>query len=296
VPLSQNDDKFELCHRKVTDANNVATLEKSGKLEGTSLSLDSQKPEESSWQWFSGKSRVFEPLLADPREAQVNVAFLRNKHGDSFFDLIFGGDAPLKYRQTSDNDEISITVRGMVASRFETFSDSFNQLNTDYVGGLAIGRRQGNKSCEVFLYHQSSHLGDETLEEGRRQRINYSRETLRFLYSVNYDKNLRIYGGPSVHFRSEPKDLQGRVILQGGIERKFRWHDMPMYAALDLQSKQENDWDVNLAAQLGVYLGNSKEVRNQQRLFITLFNGFSNMGQFYNERELQVLLGIGFNF
>jgi hypothetical protein len=86
------------------------------------------------------------------------------------------------------------------------------------------------------------------------------------------------------------------VILQGGIERKFRWHDMPMYAALDLQSKQENDWDVNLAAQLGVYLGNSKEVRNQQRLFITLFNGFSNMGQFYNERELQVLLGIGFNF
>lgn len=107
---------------------------------------------------------------------------------------------------------------------------------------------------------------------------------------------MRIYGGPSVNISGKPKDIRGRVTLQAGLERKFKLRDVPMYAGVDLQSKQENGWDINLAVQVGIYLGNQEKGFSQQRLFVELFNGFSNMGQFYDERELYVLLGIRLNF
>ncbi len=248
------------------------------------------------WEHFSDKGRVFEPLLADPREAQLRIGYLKDKHGDSFFDLGFGADATLLYGQLAENREVSVTVRGLIASRFEFFSESFDLFNTDYRGGLAIGHREGSESFEIFVYHQSSHLGDEILERGDRTRIDYSRETFRFLYSTTRIDGWRVYGGPSLHYRADPKDIQGRTTLQLGLEHTFTIMNTPAYVAVDMQSKHENDWDIKLAAQFGIGLGKHENFRNHQRLFVEVFNGFSEMGQFYDERELYVLAGISLNF
>jgi len=251
---------------------------------------------DSSWQWFSDNGRVFSSLLADPQEARLTVGYLKNKHGDSFLDMGFGGDAPLMYRGKKGDDETSVTVRGLISSRFQFFSQSFDQLNADYIGGVALGRKWFDHSIELFLYHESSHLGDEMLERGERTRIDYSRETIRLLYSGNLDKALRIYCGPSINLNGKPADIRRKWTLQAGLERSFTLQNVPLYAALDLQSKEEVGWDLNLATQIGVYLGDPGKVHRQQRLFLELFNGFSNMGQFYDERELFVRLGIALDF
>ena len=290
---SKNSKKATEWYRKAAETVAVQS-ESSAELELTHRDIQGQS--EPYWQWFSDKRRVFEPLQADPREAKVSISYLKNKRGDSFLDMGFGGDASLLYQQISSDSEMSLTVRGLMTSRFEFFSESFNMINSDFIGGAAFGHRKKHESTEIFVYHQSSHLGDETLERGERTRIDYSREVLRFLYSRNNRNGLRFYGGPSINIRSDPKDIQGRLTLQMGIERQFKLHNFPMYTALDLQSKQENGWDINLTAQVGLYLNSEEDVSYRQRLFIELFNGFSNMGQYYNERELFVRLGTQFNF
>lgn len=69
-----------------------------------------------------------------------------------------------------------------------------------------------------------------------------------------------------------------------------------MFVALDLQSRQEHDWSPNVAAKWGVWLGNPRKVGNRQWAFLSFFNGFSNMGQFYDVRETCGLLGVGYRF
>ena len=70
----------------------------------------------------------------------------------------------------------------------------------------------------------------------------------------------------------------------------------PFYAALDLQSKEENDWCPNLTVQTGMFLGTPDSPLHRARVFLEFFNGRSNMGQYYNVRERYFLLGLGYDF
>ena len=257
-----------------------------------------QTAEQSLWEnleLFSDKGRVFEPLLADPREAQFRMGFLREtKTNETNWDIVFGADLGLARARLSDTEDISLTVRGLVASRFEFGSDSFDLLNADFIGGPALGYRRGNDSFEAFLYHESSHLGDETLERGDRDRIDFSFEAFRLLWSRRFEE-LRVYGGPTYKFSAEPDELDGRTTVQLGAERTFSVRGFPMYWAVDVQSKEEHDWDLNVAAQVGFDLGDSAWIYRQQRVFVEYFQGFSNMGQFYDERERYILVGLAFH-
>jgi len=246
-------------------------------------------------EWFSDRGRAFAPLLADPREAQVRVGFIYDKHEDKFLDLGFGGDVGLLRDSTDDGRLFSLTVRGLMTARFQFFSESFDMYNTDFIGGPAAGFRYKATAFELFLYHQSSHLGDDKIANGEREAIDYSREAVRFLASHEFP-GLRIYGGPTFNFRGEPDDLDKAFIMQGGAERPFRLLGREMYAAVDVQLREENDWDANLSAQIGMQLGNPAKVHHRQRVFIEYFTGHSNMGQYYDEHERYVMLGLGYNF
>jgi len=246
-------------------------------------------------EFFADRGRAFKALLADPREAQVKLGFLRADDGHSYYDLAFGGDVGLLHSAFAAEQDFSLTVRGLIAARFHFFSRSFDLLNTDFIGGLAAGYRRGEFSAELFLHHQSSHLGDEVLESGERERIDFSRETLRLMGSWERGP-LRLYGGPALVVRSDPETAESDLILQAGTEYRQTVMGVPCYAAVDLQSKEENDWAANVAVQVGVELGDPQSVLKRQRLFLEYFNGHSSMGQYHEEHEAYVLLGIGFNF
>jgi Protein of unknown function (DUF1207) len=247
------------------------------------------------WEFCSDRGRAFAPLLADPREAQVRLGFLQDEDGDSFFELGMGGDLGLLRGRFSETEIFTATVRGLIIARFEVGSDSFDMQNADFIGGLALGYRCQNNSAELLIYHQSSHLGDEVLDDGRRARIDYGRETLRLLGSHQFD-SLRIYGGPSLHIQAQPEELQGKVTLQFGAEYDLPPAWGPWYAALDLQCKEENDWVTNFAVQLGLKLGDPAIVVRQQRLFLEYFHGYSNMGQYFDERSSHLMIGLSFAF
>jgi hypothetical protein len=269
-----------------------------GYVDFPSLSADEQAmpaPEpETGLKFFSDEGRVFPPLLADPNEAQIRIGFLRElRQGESMWETSFGGDFGLMRYQPNNIDEFSLTIRALITARFESGSDSLDLLNTDFIGGAALGYRRNVDAFELFVYHESSHLGDEELESGERERLDFAHETLRLLWSHEFP-SMRLYAGPSVNLHSDLDELEGKTAMQGGVEYPFMLCGRRLYAAVDLQSKEEHDWNANVAAQVGLELGDERLIK-RQRIFLEYFDGFSNMGHFYDERERYILLGIAFD-
>ena len=250
------------------------------------------------WMLFTNGDRALAPLLADQREAQIRAGWMIGRDADKFLDLGFGGDLGLLRRDFSPDEAMTLTLRGLITARFQTDAESFPLLNTDYYGGLAFGHKFGKNAYEVFLYHQSAHLGDETLDFGTRARIDYGREAVRFLWSHDFLDNLRIYGGPTLNVSGSEPFVRGKVMLQAGGEYKFKPWNVPMYAAADVQVREQTEWRPSLTTQLGMYLGEDK-TKNQEhktRVFLEMFTGYSNMGQYWNTYETSLMLGLGYNW
>ena len=254
------------------------------------------EPAETTATWFTGSGRALKPLFADQREAQIRAGLSTARDGDTFGDVVFGGDLAI-YNAVDREETVveSVTVRGLFTARFQLNSESSDQMNTDYVGGVAYGRKHGPDSWELLVYHQSSHLGDETLDFGARARIDYSRESVRFLWSHHFNKSWRVYGGPTFTVSGVPF-LRYKTTIQAGVEYQFEAWGRPMYVAGDLQCRQTNDWRPGFCAQVGAELGDPKSSVSRPRVFVELYTGYSNMGQFWNAYETSVLVGVGYNW
>ena len=250
------------------------------------------------WLMFTNGDRALAPLLADQREAQIRGGYMVGRDGDTYLDLGFGGDLGLLRRDFSEDESITLTLRGLFTARFQTDADSFPLLNTDYYGGVAFGHRFGKNAWEVYFYHQSAHLGDETLDFGHRARIDYGRESLRFLWSHNFLENLRVYGGPTINVSGSESFVSGKTMVQGGAEYKFKPWNVPMYAAADVQVREQNQWRPSFNGQLGVYIGKTKKInpKPKTRVFLEVFTGYSNMGQYWDVYETSLMLGLGYNW
>lgn len=250
----------------------------------------------SDWSFFSNDPRAFAPLLADQREAQVRAGFSQNRlDGDILADLAFGGDLGLMRRDWANGDAATLSVRALITARLNMNTDSTDVMNNDYFGGLAYGRRSGRDSWEIYAYHESAHLGDETLDFGKRKRIDYGREAVRFLWSRQFG-NLRVYGGPTQNLSASASFNRLKTALQAGAEYRFTRWGRPLYVAGDLQTREENKWRPHLTAQIGMELGDLKKVKRRTRLFLEFYTGYSNMGQYWNEYETTVMFGLGFNW
>ena len=249
----------------------------------------------SEWTAFPDEPRAFRPLLADQREAQIRVGFMYGRHGQKFADLGFGGDIGLARKDISPTDAMTVSVRGLMTARFNTCASSFPQQNTDYFGGVAFGHRFGSSAYEVYLFHQSAHLGDEVLDSGERQRINFGREAVRVLLSHDFG-NLRIYAGPTTNMTASESFLRGKTALQAGAEYRCRQWGRLMYAALDAQANEETNWRPGVTGQLGVQLTDGPTMRRSARVFLEFYNGYSRMGQFWNVYESFVMLGVAYNW
>jgi len=252
------------------------------------------------WEFFTGTDRPMPALLADPREAGVRLATLYDRDGNWLLDFAVGGDVVLAERSWAARKRLALGLRGLVTGRLDICETSFPVLNTDYSFGLALGYQAGGHVLELYLYHESSHLGDEVMEAGDRTRIDYSREAVRLLWSYLLPQwnagRLRVYFGPTFNLRATPDAIAQKIILQAGAEFFFSLMNLPMYAALDLQSKEETNWGANLTTQLGFFLGSQANTRHRPRIYIEFYNGFSNMGQFFNEYDRYIVLAFGYNF
>ncbi|HKA63513.1 MAG TPA: DUF1207 domain-containing protein [Methylomirabilota bacterium] len=246
---------------------------------------------------------LFQPLLADPRWPHFGASYryYLNSHDDfkNVGAVSFGETIPLFRGNAFSDSQWEAGIQAGVFSVFELDAPSKDLINADYFAALYGAWRRGPFSALARVFHQSSHLGDEFLLRTRVNRVNLSYESLDLKLSYDLPYGFRIYGGGGWLFDQDPSDLKPWT-TQGGVEFRSPWTMAGKYlrpvAAVDLQSRQENNWNVDVSVRAGIQFENVRVLERNLQLLFEYFNGNSPDGQFYTKRVEYLGLGAHFHF
>jgi hypothetical protein len=246
------------------------------------------------------RSKLFAPLIADPRWAHFSVAYhhyindekLKNVGSTSF------GETFIFYRGKAFLDgQWDLGIQAAVFAIFDLDAASKDLINADYWIGFPVSYRKGPWSALLRLFHQSSHLGDEYLLNNRTNRVNLSYQAVDAKFSYDYGDWLRLYGGGGVLFDQEPAELKPWS-LQYGIElhspRTYFGGTLRPIAAADLKNWEQNNWNTDISVRSGIQIEGERTVGHKVQIMLEYFRGHSPNGQFY-ERPIQYL-GLGTHF
>jgi hypothetical protein len=235
---------------------------------------------------------LFDPLLADPRWPHFSAAVQSYRGDDELTGVAavsFGETIPLLGGPSFAEGRFEVALHAAVFSIFDLDSESFDLLNSDFLVGLASTWRRGDLSLLGRIYHQSSHLGDELLLRSRIERVNLSVETLELLASRDLGEVFRVYGGASYMVHRNPSDLEPWH-LQLGLEahspRSWLGGALRPIGGIDLQSREETDWDIDVSIRAGVQLESPGMLSQRLQIMLEYYDGHSPNGQFF-ERAIR---------
>ena len=243
---------------------------------------------------------LFRPLLADPRWPHFSLGYRQYLNDDDLEAVVAGsmGENIPFYRWTSSNaHQWEIGGLALVTPIFDR-SNNDDLVTEDYLIGLFLGWRHGALSGTARVYHTSAHLGDELALRGTVQRVNLSYETLDALLSWDLHPEFRLYGGAGYLVRRDPKSLDPWW-LQLGLE--FRsgwraWQTLRPVAAIDLQSRQQNDWHPALSLRAGAQVDSLTVLGRSAQFLFEYYTGDSRDGQFYTRDTEYLGFGVHLSF
>jgi len=245
---------------------------------------------------------LFQGLLADPRWPHFSAAYrlyLDNQDLTHVGAVSFGETIPLFRGHGFADSQWEVGIQAGVFALFQMDEPSKDLVNADYFGSLFGIWRRGPFSALGRVFHQSSHLGDELLLRTRLERINLTYESVDLKLSYDLPWGFRVYGGGGFLFNQEPESLKPWA-AQGGVEfrspRAFAAGHVRPVAAVDLQTREENKWHLDVSVRGGLQLENVRVLERSLQLLVEYFNGNSPDGQFYKRRVEYLGLGAHFHF
>ena len=244
---------------------------------------------------------LFAPLIADPRWPHFSLLYQR-----------FHEDARLGNAAIASLGETFSLLRGPIGEKggvweigiqagvfslFDLDAPSGDLVNADYIVGFPFTYRAKSFSAMARVYHQSSHLGDEFLIGNRIDRVNLSYEAVDVRLSYEVTEWLRVYGGSGYIVRRDPEDLKPWS-TQMGVElrspRAYFGGSLRPLAALDVQYREQNDWNPDVSLRAGVQFEKLALFERKIQLLAEYFNGYSPNGQFYRDKVEYIGLGLHF--
>jgi hypothetical protein len=154
-------------------------------------------------------------------------------------------------------------------------------------------------AAQLGAKHRSSHVGDEYIENTGRSRVEYSRNEYVLGLSLEGLEYLTVYGEGGYGYDLRNPDLQEKWRVQGGLNfengKAFFNGRSGYYAAVDLQSYQESDWNVDTTAQLGLVFP-KPSFGEAWRFGLEYRRGRSFIGEFFPYDETYIALGIWIDF
>ena len=242
---------------------------------------------------------IFAPLIADPRWPHFSMAYQYYINDQSFRDVAavsVGGTFPL-YRRRAGDGFWEIGVQAGVFAIFDMDTSSFDLINSDYFAAVTTAYRSGQFSALGRIVHQSSHLGDEfLLRSTSPSRTDVSYQSVDAKLSYDFDA-IRLYGGAGYLFESEPSLRPWS--FQAGLEFRSPWPGPQAWwrpiAAIDLQIREQNDWDADVSARAGIEVHGVMANRTIQFL-VEFFHGHSPNGQFFRNTIDYVGIGVHLHF
>lgn len=215
--------------------------------------------------------------------------------GDSRFYLRTGGNIGVIRYQPPDQGD-----RGWQLNIKAGFDGQFDNTNSqDNVGwngnyGLVVSMKPfADWAFRFGALHVSSHIGDEYILRTGQPRIGYTREEFAGSASWEMNKQWRVYGEGGWAYHVGNKTLMEPARLQAGLEYesdKNLWRDiLGWYTAVDVSSWEERDWQIDIAAHVGLLLHSAGR---KVRFGVEYYDGRSPIGEFFQYDEKYICLGI----
>jgi Protein of unknown function (DUF1207) len=246
---------------------------------------------------------LFKPLLADPRWPHFSASYQRYIQNQQFKDVFSAnfGESFNVFRFDGPQDSLmEFGIQAGIFSIFNLDTQSFDLVNADYFVAIPLSIQKGHFSQLIRIYHQSSHLGDEYLLSGQAPtRLNLSYEGLDTIFSYDLPLGFRPYIGGGYLFIRDPSDLKPGL-AQGGLEFKspsvFLGRALRPVAGVDIQSREENDWEIDVSARVGVQFENPDFKSRKLMFLLEYYHGKSPNGQFFNQSIEYFGIGLHFFF
>ena len=177
-------------------------------------------------------------------------------------------------------------------------NDQTDNIGWDGLYGLFLSRRL---STDLFVrfgtLHDSSHLGDEYIEETGRERIDYTREELIAGTTWLPTPAIKLY--TELGWAWDVKSDMEALRWQFGVEYYGRENDLylglPWYVATDLNLFEERDWEPAINLQLGLIYAPG-QATERFRLVLEAYSGRSVMGEFSFEDESHLSIGLHYDY
>jgi Protein of unknown function (DUF1207) len=249
---------------------------------------------------FLPSGMLFAPLLADPVWPRFSASLRYYIDENDLKDIaaVTMGETIPFFRWQGPEDHLwEVGVQALIFSLFDLTTSSADLLTTDYFGAVFLGWRSDKFSGLARLFHQSSHLGDELAKRGVTRR-DLSFEGIDAKLSVDLPAGFRVYGGAGYLIRRDPESLDPWFV-QLGVEFRSAWRAWQVIrpvAAIDVQSREENDWHPALSIRAGVQFDSVQVFGRSLQLLAEYYIGDPREGQFTNREVQYVGAGIYVSF
>lgn len=239
----------------------------------------------------------FDPLIADLRWPRFSASHQWRLGTDDFnraAQVSFGESFAFYQSPDYDWGRWEFGLHAMVDATFDMTAQSFDLGNEDYFVGFTVTHRGEYVTTLARISHTSSHLGDEWLIENGLVRQSVSYEILDVLVSWDANDWLRIYGGGGFYMNATPD--YDPILSQMGFELtspvSFADDLLTPILATDMQLRQTNDWEPEVAVLAGLRLARHPDDTRNMEFFARFYHGRSPDGQFFTQNV--DLVGLGF--
>lgn len=240
----------------------------------------------------------YRPYIADPMRPRFGGSVLVGNGGELQYDTAIGGTFALFDLKAGVPPIEKLQLAGFagVYPRFD-IRHSLDEVGANFRAGLSLSTAHGPWAVRLQYMHESDHLGDELiLRTGLTTRLAYLREEIGLGISYAPHAGLRLYAEGGYAFNigkfNEPWRTQAGIEWEGGPRLPL---GARLYAATDLQSRQEVAWNVDWTTQAGVVEWSEQRTR-ALRVFAEYHLGHDPLGEFLLDRLNYGSMGFAFDF
>ena len=264
--------------------------------------------------WFPQMTELFQPLIADPRQATYALGYRAGDHvmGVKSVNVALGDDFAI-YRWLDVfrwHGDLQIGIEAAIWSVFDLdphpdIAGGSELVNTDFYVGIPLTYAVNQWSFRWRVYHISSHLGDEFLvNHPGFHRKNPSIEATDFYTSYQATEGIRVYFGPGVIFHSDKSyPEKPPLYIQYGTEARFwgcKFYKQQLFGtcffAMHIRNVQWLHWNFDGTYRLGYEFSKLAGIGRKLRFYAGFHQGYSLEGQFQKCRTHYFEFNMAYGF
>lgn len=246
------------------------------------------------------RTLFWEPPLAIKREPRFAflATTLYNDVTQYTFDITIGNTIGLfRYEPANSPVRVQVDLFAVVISRISRHD---YLVGSDYRGGIPITFACGPWHAKLAYEHTSTHLGDETLVRTGREPFDYIKDEV--VFGVGrwlFDYSLRVYADAgwavSQFVPGDPSPFRFDLGAEWYCRRATGFWGQP-FAATNLEFNGSVGYNPSFTLQGGWQWRDPDRRLSQVRVYAEYFTGRSPFGQFFQEREHWIGLGIAADY